>query len=240
MMRWIVGDVHGCARELDALLGEIRHDPARDELWCVGDFVNRGPDSAAAVRLLRDAGARGVLGNHDLYVLRWRAGLAPRKADNLGPFFAAPDADESLAWMASCPGLVHVPETDGVRGLWIVHAGLDPRWADLHGVARRLAGPASGDRLLDPDLAFATNVRCCTADGERSSHTGCPEDCPGPFAPWDSFYRGDTLVVHGHWATRGLYRGERTLGLDSGCVHGGKLSAWCHEEDRIVQVPRRS
>jgi bis(5'-nucleosyl)-tetraphosphatase (symmetrical) len=42
--------------------------------------------------------------------------------------------------------------------------------------------------------------------------------------------------VHGHWARRGLYRGERTMGLDSGCVYGGPLSAWCQEEDRVVQV----
>lgn len=46
-MRWFIGDVHGCARTLDALLGRIRPDPDRDELWFVGDLVNRGPDSAA-------------------------------------------------------------------------------------------------------------------------------------------------------------------------------------------------
>jgi bis(5'-nucleosyl)-tetraphosphatase (symmetrical) len=44
-------------------------------------------------------------------------------------------------------------------------------------------------------------------------------------------------VVHGHWAARGYYRGDTTMGLDSGCVYGGSLTAWCQEEDRIVQVP---
>jgi bis(5'-nucleosyl)-tetraphosphatase (symmetrical) len=58
--------------------------------------------------------------------------------------------------------------------------------------------------------------------------------------PWDSLYTGDTLVVHGHWAQRGYYRGRRTMGLDSGCVYGGKLTAWCQEEDRIVEIPARS
>ena len=46
-------------------------------------------------------------------------------------------------------------------------------------------------------------------------------------------------IVHGHWARRGYYRGPRTLGLDSGCVYGGPLTAWCVEEDRIVQVQRK-
>ena len=87
------------------------------------------------------------------------------------------------------------------------------------------------------DVSFATRVRCCTPEGERCRETGPPEECLVPYRPWDEFYTGDLLVVHGHWARRGHYRGERTLGLDSGCVYGGALTAWCHEEDRIVQVP---
>jgi bis(5'-nucleosyl)-tetraphosphatase (symmetrical) len=66
-----------------------------------------------------------------------------------------------------------------------------------------------------------------------------PQDCEAPYRPWDDLYRGDTLVVHGHWARRGHYRGARTIGLDSGCVYGGKLTAWCQDEDRIVQVAGR-
>jgi bis(5'-nucleosyl)-tetraphosphatase (symmetrical) len=163
-----------------------------------------------------------------------------RQGDNLDAFFADGDADASLAWIASRPALVHIAAEPDVGAVWIVHAGLDPRWTGLDDVARRLVGPWSGERIDDPDLQFAVNVRCCTREGERSPYNGAAPGCPAPFAPWDAFYRGDTLVVHGHWAARGHYRGRRTLGLDSGCVHGGKLTAWCHEEDRIVQVPARS
>jgi bis(5'-nucleosyl)-tetraphosphatase (symmetrical) len=83
---------------------------------------------------------------------------------------------------------------------------------------------------------FAIRVRCCTADGKLQRHTGPPDRCPGDSRPWDTFYEGAALIVHGHWGVRGHYRGEHTLGLDSGCVYGGKLTAWSQEEDRIVQV----
>ena len=64
--------------------------------------------------------------------------------------------------------------------------------------------------------------------------------CPGGYRPWDAFYEGDPLVVHGHWAQRGLHRGGAVLGLDSACAWGGPLTAWCAEEDRLVQVPARA
>ena len=44
-MRWVVGDVHGCVRELERLLRQIRYDEGRDELWSIGDLLNKGPDS---------------------------------------------------------------------------------------------------------------------------------------------------------------------------------------------------
>jgi bis(5'-nucleosyl)-tetraphosphatase (symmetrical) len=125
--------------------------------------------------------------------------------------------------------------------VWLVHAGLDPRWSDLDEIAARtVLGPHGDEWLTSEEVTFAVNVRCCTSDGTRSSHTGPPGACPPPFKPWDELYRGESLVVHGHWARRGRYRGPRTLGLDSGCVHGGELTAWCQEEDRLEHVPARS
>ena len=68
------------------------------------------------------------------------------------------------------------------------------------------------------------------------SFSGHPDDCTGPYRPWDDFYKDDEIIVHGHWGMRGYYRSGNVIGLDSGCVYGGKLTAWCQEEDRIVQV----
>ena len=108
----------------------------------------------------------------------------------------------------------------------VVHAGLHPKW-DVEALAARA--------LSASEIEFATSVRYCTADGE-TPHEDWPPPGP-PFQPWDEFYRGDKLVVFGHWARRGLVRTRRVIGLDTGCVYGGALSAWIVEEDRVVQVP---
>jgi bis(5'-nucleosyl)-tetraphosphatase (symmetrical) len=240
-VRWVVGDIQGCAREFDELLTVIRFDPAKDELWCLGDLINRGPDSLAVLHLWRSVGGRGLLGNHEVNALLSHSGRRPKKPKRLKKLFKAPDADELMASLRRLPALVHLPSTGGGPDAWIVHAGLSPLWSNLRDVAARFnAGPHDDDWLESGDVQFAVGVRCCTESGTRSDFTGHPRDCPTPFQTWDSFYPGPELVVHGHWAMRGYYRDGYTMGLDSGCVYGGALTAWCQEEDRIVQVPSRA
>jgi bis(5'-nucleosyl)-tetraphosphatase (symmetrical) len=106
----------------------------------------------------------------------------------------------------------------------LVHAGLHPRWDEEHLL-----------HLSPAEIDYAVTVRYCAPDGSRPVSDWPPP--PPPYEPWDTFYRGAKTVVFGHWARRGLDRRERVLALDSGCVYGGKLSAWIAEEDRIVQVP---
>jgi bis(5'-nucleosyl)-tetraphosphatase (symmetrical) len=243
-MRWVVGDLQGCVREFEALLRTVRFDPARDELWSAGDLVNRGPESLETLRLWADVGGRGVIGNHDVHALLHRSGRRAKPMPDLDALFAAPDADALLARVRALPALVHLPApAEGAEGedAWLVHAGIHPAWLDLHAVARRIDAPPHDDAWLESDdVAFATRVRCCTPAGKMMRHTGAPDGCPDGSMPWDALYRGDTLVVHGHWAMRGHYRGRRTLGLDSGCVYGGPLTAWCQDEDRVVQIPAMS
>lgn len=237
-MRWFFGDLHGCARSLERLLESIRFDSARDELWSVGDLVNTGPDPAEALRLWIASGGRGVLGNHDIHALRVRSGARKlRDEDRLSGLLAAPDAGELFDALRSLPLLAFLPGEDGARDVWLVHAGLHPAWDDPHEVARRFDGISRDETgWKDPKVRFATRARCCTKRGKMLDDPGPPQVCSGPYRPWDDFYKGKALVVHGHWARRGHYRGRRTLGLDSGCVYGGPLTAWCQEEDRVVAI----
>jgi bis(5'-nucleosyl)-tetraphosphatase (symmetrical) len=235
---WIIGDIHGCVRSFEALLREIRFDPARDTLWCAGDLVNTGPSSPETLRLWRDVGGRAVLGNHDAYALLARSGSAPRRPDRLDALFAAPDADALLARLRAMPVFVQLPGAAGAPATWLVHGGLDPRWRNPSAILGG-DGPHDDAWLGGPEVRFATRVRCCSSTGDLARHAGPPETCPSGFRPWDDFYAGDAFVVHGHWAMRRYYRRDRVMGLDSGCVYGGELTAWCVDEDRIAQVTKR-
>src|SRR6267143_599359 len=110
MGTYAIGDVQGSFEELQALLGAFGFDRAKDRLWFVGDLVNRGPDSLATLRFVRDLGdgAVAVLGNHDLHLLTLAQGsVKAREDDTLGDVIAAPDRDSLLDWLRHRP-MMHV------------------------------------------------------------------------------------------------------------------------------------
>ncbi len=229
--RIFVGDIQGCREELERLLELARFDPASDELQPVGDLVNRGPDSVGTLRLLIQLGAKGVLGNHDLHLLRAaRAGRALRPTDTFGDVLAAPDRELLLDWLA------RLPFARSWDDIFLVHAGVSPAWSDPQATLR-----AQDPLRANPDIDFATRVRYCDSQGRRADHDEPPT--PAPFRPWFEWPRAKPLmgrtIVFGHWAVRGLVVTEGLRGLDSGCVWGKSLSAWIAEEDRVVSVPAR-
>jgi bis(5'-nucleosyl)-tetraphosphatase (symmetrical) len=210
LRRIFVGDIQGCREPLERLLAAVGFVRGTDRLLPVGDLVNKGPDSPGVLDLLMQIGAEPVLGNHDLHWLR-KVGDA-----------AAP---QHRAWLERQP---FARVFDDVA---MVHAGLHPQWDEARIV--RLAQPWRGG-VVDADANYAVNVRYCDAVGARPDADWPP---PGPpFRPWDDFYAGRRRVVFGHWARRGLVVRRQCIGIDTGCVYGGQLSAWIAEEDRIVQV----
>jgi len=226
--RIFIGDIHGCRVELERLLERVQFDPANDELHPVGDLVNRGPDSLGCLRLLRDLKAGGVLGNHDLHLLRLQAGKGKSKpGDTLNELLKAPDAEELCHWLAQKPFALEF------KDLLLIHAGVNPNWSDPARLLR-------GEDPLDPseNARFAVSVRHCLPDGtqvDRKAAQGTDA------MPWHAFFRasqvGGRSVVFGHWAAQGLWLKPNLRGLDSGCVWGKKLTAWIPEEDRVLQVP---
>lgn len=128
MARYAIGDVQGCLEELETLLEQCRFRSDRDEIWLVGDLVNRGPDSLGVLRFVRALGANAkvVLGNHDLHLLALAFGDGSRKMrkdDTLAGILAAPDRDTLLEWLCTRPLAVR----EG-RDL-MVHAGVIPQWS---------------------------------------------------------------------------------------------------------------
>jgi bis(5'-nucleosyl)-tetraphosphatase (symmetrical) len=262
--RYAIGDVQGCERELRALLKKLGFSADRDRLWFVGDLVNRGPGSLETLRLLhalRD-NAVIVLGNHDLHLLALAYGAhRRRKSDTLDAVLAASDRDALLEWLGSCP-LAHAEGDD-----LMVHAGLVPQWSvattlQLAGeVGRALrTDPQAlfthmyGDepQRWDEDLAgyerlrFTINVltrmRLCTADGRIDvALKGAPPEPPSPLRPWFEHPERKSRtarVIFGHWSALGLVQRARIVGLDTGCVWGGTLTAYDLDEERApLDVP---
>jgi len=133
MSTYAVGDIQGCCKQLQELLRKIGFRPGHDRLWCVGDLVNRGPESLDTLRLLRelDDSLAIVLGNHDLHFLAVHEGCTPmRRKDRLRELLAAQDCDELADWLREKP-LAHcetIETASGPRRFLMVHAGFAPHW----------------------------------------------------------------------------------------------------------------
>jgi bis(5'-nucleosyl)-tetraphosphatase (symmetrical) len=266
MATYAIGDVQACLEPLERLLGEIGFSRSRDRLWFVGDLVNRGPDSAAVVRLVRDLGDRAVVvqGNHDLHLLALAAGHAKRREDDtFDDLLAAPDRDELLDWLRFRP-MLHVDDEYAM-----VHAGLLPAWSTAK--AEELAAEVEAElrsrryRLFLAELYGSkpdawdealrgmerlrvivnamTRMRFCTAGGVMDFRVkGEVEKAPPGFMPWFEVpgrKSRDATIVCGHWSALGLRLTPDLLALDTGCVWGGALTAIRLEDRRLFQAPCR-
>ncbi len=262
MATYAIGDVQGCADELDALLAQLRFDATRDRLWFVGDLVNRGPQSLEVLRRVQALGERAVvvLGNHDFHLLRLAEGHARDGAyDTLQAVLAAPDAPRLIAWLRH-RSLMHAE-----GGYAMVHAGLLPQWSIekalllAREVEDALRGPryreflgalygaeprawrdalAGWDRLRVIVNAMA-RLRFCTPSGEMDVQAK-GRDAPPGYRPWFELRpAGEAAIVCGHWSALGLKLTEKLAALDTGCVWGGSLSALRLEDRRLFQLPCR-
>jgi bis(5'-nucleosyl)-tetraphosphatase (symmetrical) len=261
MSTYAIGDIHGCWETLQRLLDRIAWEPDRDDLWLVGDLVNRGPASLEVLRwaLRNDSRITAVLGNHDLHLLIRAAGLgSDRPGDTLDGILTAPDRDELLDWLRRRP-FVHLGDA-----AVMVHAGLWPGWGfdELDSlatdVAERVGGPGSrsfltrlatkprpkwradlsGEDRLAAATAIFTRLRVVRSDGRpKLGFTGSPDEAPDGYRPWFELSQvvgQGRPVIFGHWAMLGYYLGDGVRCLDSGCVYGGHLSALKLEDDVAV------
>jgi bis(5'-nucleosyl)-tetraphosphatase (symmetrical) len=204
-----------------------------------------------------------VLGNHDLHLLAVACGAqALSKSDTLGEILAAPDRDLLIEWLRRRPLAVqaggHLLVHAGVCPQWSA-----ARTIELAGeVAAVLRGPdwiaflgqmyGNAPNRWDDGLTGAARLRCivntltrmrfCQRDGTMEfgikDSGGAPEG--SGLLPWfdlpDRRTRGEVTVVFGHWSAMGLLLRDDVVGLDSGCVWGGKLSAFCLDDRSLLQV----
>jgi len=258
MTTYAIGDIQGCYKELRQLLKLIHFSSDKDQLWFVGDLVNRGPDSLSVLRFIKDLGdnAISVLGNHDLHMLGVLHGIEkPRKKDTFDEIMLAKDRDAIIEWVCSRP-LMHI---DKQNKHILVHAGIYPAWSveEAQLYAKEMESVLQSDKCIEfiknmygskpkrwsasltgwDRLRFITNsftrMRFCTEDLQLDmKHTGSPGTQPNELIPW-YLLRNNELrqyrILMGHWSTLGNVNDPQLVTLDTGCLWGGKLTAYSLE-----------
>lgn len=263
MATYAIGDIQGCHYAFQALLAKLNFDEHKDQLWLLGDIINRGSGSLAVLKWCYQhrACVRMVLGNHDLHTLVVAHGAQrARKRDTLQAILDAPDAKTLLTWLR------HQPLMLSNGDYTMVHAGLLPQWqlnealAYAKEVEQALQSADYGDflsqmygnepRTWHNDLVefdrlrvitnVMTRMRICTKQGEMEfTFKGELNDVPVGYMPWFDVPDRQTQsnnIIFGHWSALGLHQRANVFGLDTGCLWGGHLTAMCLEDRAITQV----
>ncbi|MBT8140413.1 MAG: symmetrical bis(5'-nucleosyl)-tetraphosphatase [Gammaproteobacteria bacterium] len=254
MATYAVGDIQGCYAELMDVLEQVAFNPAKDQLWVVGDFVNRGNKCKATLRYLYEnrKSVRAVLGNHDLHLLAIQHGVRkPKRSDTFDKILAAPQCEEWLGWLQTLPLCWH----DEKLGYTMAHAGIAPQWSLDQALAlsaeveKVLQGKRASEffehmygdepNLWQDDLSGYARLRCITnyftrmrlVDARGALNLGYKNDLnnvPDGYYPWflhPERNNSELRIIFGHWAALGGYINNHNLfGLDSGCVWGRSLT----------------
>ncbi len=208
----VIGDIHGCAREFEALLEKVA-PTKRDRVILLGDLVNRGPDSARVIALAREHVYRSLLGNHELRLLNFRRTGDPthlKKSD-----FDTLKQLSSKDWEY----LSQMPLTHQVagEGTVLVHGGFLP-----------------GRRWRSQPSRVVTRIQVIGPDGEPHKRSDYP-DAPH----WSELWNGPPFVIYGHTPRDEPAKKKWSLGIDTACVSGGALTACILPGRTLVQVPAR-
>jgi hypothetical protein len=162
--------------------------------------------------MAREIGAIGVRGNHDFEVVRWhqaiKSGVDPPVFGSEHYHIAACLSKADMNWMYSLPWYISSKDLSTL----FVHAGF-----------------VSGIRLAKQNPRLMMNMRSILPDGTVTSKFFNNW-------PWARLWDGPQTVLFGHDADRGLQQYEHAIGLDTGCVYGGRLTACILPEKKLVSV----
>jgi len=224
----IIGDIHGCFDELCELLIKLNykidinnftavHPQGRKPVF-LGDLCDRGPKNTEVLRIVmnmvKKGGAWCVTGNHDAKLQKMLNGKNVQLTHGLD-ITARQMQQESPEFIEEVKIFLgslisHYVFDEG--GLVVSHAGLKEQYQ----------GRSSG------------KVREFCLYGETTGETdeyGFPVRLP-----WANDYKGKALVVFGHIPNPCVQTINNTSCIDTGCVFGGKLTAYRYPEKEIVQV----
>ncbi|RDL41511.1 Metallo-dependent phosphatase [Venustampulla echinocandica] len=230
----VVGDVHGMRHSLVELLEELNFDKKHDHLILAGDMVSKGPDSAGVVDFAMSLGATCIRGNHEDRIILVAGEMKGKHLDTQFPNPNEPDnkkqdsleeesfshgnykvrrlvrqlGEKRIKWLADCPVILRVGDLGGMGEVVVVHAGLAP-----------------GLELERQDPVTVMNMRTIKDGVPTDQRDGKPW-----MKVWNDYQKtlpkkDRSTVIYGHDSRRGLQMDKYSMGIDTGCRRGGKLSA---------------
>ncbi|WP_338637669.1 metallophosphoesterase [Spirobacillus cienkowskii] len=257
---FIVGDVHGCAKELYELIESAKKHVPKFQLILVGDLFTKGPDPVGVYELIQQYSALCIKGNHD-----WALWSTIQFAHKRSFRTLAEHTKQTLhliryhkraifeflcnlphAFVTTIISALNRNNWESEYPLIIVHAGLDAT-KGLLGTSERMLLTAryvkwdsknTDDRkLVVVPAGYRSEILKQQFSNEQQNMNSEKEKFR-----WHELHNGPALVVFGHDAKQGLFR--KTLpsgrpicvGIDTGCTYGNSLTGYFPEFDLAIQV----
>jgi predicted phosphodiesterase len=205
----IIGDVHGCIHELDLLIEELQLSSA-DQVIFAGDLVNKGPASHEVLQRARELNAKAVIGNHEARLLRAYENKTFSKLRSRDLNTARQLTETDWQTLKAMSLFIELPEFQAL----VVHGGFIP------GIPWR----EQGEEIVTRVQVLDNKLRAC----KRS-------EAPNG-VPWADHWTGPEHVVYGHTPRREVLRRPYSIGIDTGCVYGGHLTAYILPEGKLHQI----
>jgi bis(5'-nucleosyl)-tetraphosphatase (symmetrical) len=223
----VIGDLHGTIDEFNHLLKKLKYNKTEHRLILVGDILDRGRDPVGLLHQIQDIGIETVLGNHEEKVLRWRKYEALRElTDQENPMKKlVPERQaewealtkHDIQWLANLPLKIHVKDN-----WYVVHAGMEPAVA-----------------FDEQDIGRIIRIRYVDKKTLRYVKPKTKEQPPGTdywADRWDQPYN----IIFGHqkFDKPMVFKNKNNvcIGIDTGCVFGGSLTAFNVDKNEFIQV----
>lgn len=224
---FVVGDIHGHFKLLASLLEKVDFNTQQDRLFCVGDLIDRGPDSIDVLKWLSEPWFYGVRGNHEQMLIDCLSGRGDinRHTRNGGAWLYAlsPSVqNEIYNLLQTLPVMIEVNLSDG-RKIGIVHAEAflscaTQSWQDAKDAISGMRGESAQQQALKTALYARERIE---------------QQNQAPIIGLDKLYVGHSTVPHVHTLGNVVY-------TDTGCSFSdGTLSVIDIDTGEVSHVSMR-